>query len=390
MFNMKDYYNKLNEKELNENKIKKVILSGGGTGGSVTPLLAVAKTLRQKSPAIKIIFVGTKTGPEKELLSSFKLPGETISFLTIPAGKLRRYFSVQNITDIYQIIKAFFVSLKLLQKEKPDLIFSAGGFVSVPLAYAAYLKNIPVIIHQQDVRPGLANRLMAKVARNISTTFEKSLTDYGARAVCLGNPAPEKLSQDSVDVVKEKYSLVNDKPILLITGGGTGSSLINQLSYQSIATLEREFQIMHLTGKGKAPNSSELALIENHSDYHWREIISSQDLFALMQASSLVVSRCGLGTLTELAVLNKPAILIPIFKSHQEDNANVFQKSNAAIVLEQNKIDVEIFSQTIINLFSDKAKMTELSDNISRIIKPGADESLANLILEVIEKKDKN
>ena len=154
---------------------KKIMLSGGGTGGSVTPLLSLAEELIKEDKDIDLSFVGAKNGPEKELIAGFK--GKEIRFLTLPSGKLRRYFSAANFFDIFKIIGAFFKSLAVLRQERPAIVISAGSFVSVPLVWAAACRRIPILIHQQDIRPGLANKLMAPFARVITVTFEKSLID---------------------------------------------------------------------------------------------------------------------------------------------------------------------------------------------------------------------
>jgi UDP-N-acetylglucosamine--N-acetylmuramyl-(pentapeptide) pyrophosphoryl-undecaprenol N-acetylglucosamine transferase len=369
------------------NKTKKVILSGGGTGGSATPLLAVAEAMRQKDKNISFLFVGTKTGPEKKLIQSYNITGASIDFKAIPAGKLRRYFSGYNLIDIFKIIVAFFVSCYLIGREKPNLVLSAGGFVSVPLAWAAYLKKIPVIIHQQDVRPGLANRLMAPTAKIITTTFEKSLADYGSKACWIGNPSPKLPSDKEVESIKAKYGLKSDKPILAITGGGTGSLAINGLIFKSVSYLINTFQIFHLTGAGKAPVNKDFTDLKKYPDYHWWEIISSQDMFLMLKAADLIVSRCGLATLTELCILQKPALLIPIPNSHQEDNARVFAEAEAAVVAKQNNLSNQDFSNLVLSIFKDKNKIRTLSDNIGKIMKPEAASKMAILIWKVMNKE---
>ncbi|MFA7702824.1 MAG: glycosyltransferase, partial [Patescibacteria group bacterium] len=198
---------------------KLIMLSGGGTGGSATPLLALADYLQAD---YDFIFVGTNFGPERYLVETTGIP-----FLSIVSGKWRRYFSLQNISDIFKIIFAFFQSLYLLKKYRPDLLMSAGGFVSVPLAFAAYCLRIPILIHQQDIRAGLANKLMAKVASRVTVTFQKSLTDYGPSALWVGNPIKEIVVDNSS--LWKKYNLDQAKPLLLILGGGTGSAFINSL-----------------------------------------------------------------------------------------------------------------------------------------------------------------
>ncbi|MDD2353967.1 MAG: UDP-N-acetylglucosamine--N-acetylmuramyl-(pentapeptide) pyrophosphoryl-undecaprenol N-acetylglucosamine transferase [Patescibacteria group bacterium] len=364
----------------------KIMFSGGGTGGSVTPLLAVAKELRENIKEIDLLFVGTKNGPEKKLVSTFHLPGTPVRFRIIKAGKWRRYFSWRNFFDIFQIIIAFFQSCILLIKEKPDVVVSAGGFVSVPLAWAAFFQKIPVLVHQQDVRPGLANRLMAKTAQVISTTFAKSLNDYGSRAQWIGNPAPQKPADSYIKQVRKQYELVGEKPLVIITGGGTGAAVINQLTWEGAERLSQVAQVFHLTGAGKAPSIARREKLAALYDYKWREIISSEEMLALIADANLVVSRCGLATLTELCAFNKSAILIPMPNSHQEDNAAVFSKKEAALVLDQEKLDSYKFSESIINLLNNDARREALSYNIEKVMKKDARERMAQLILQLANK----
>lgn len=364
-------------------KSQKIILSGGGTGGSVTPLLAVARELLIDND-FEFVFVGTKSGPEQKLVEAFDYLGQKIKFVTIPAGKFRRYFSWQNLVDIFRIFHAFLVSYFLLRKEKPDLFFSAGGFVGVPLAWAAYFLSIPIIIHQQDVRPGLANRLVAPLARLITVTFEKSLKDYGSRAVWTGNPSRQAPEDSGLFLgVKQKLNLDLNKPLLVITGGGTGSKAINDLAFLSAKQLSEIFQVVHLTGSRK--EAINVKMTSNlPTNYKTFEFIANEDAFLLLGAADIVVSRCGLATLTELCELKKTTILIPIPNSHQEDNAAVFRNSEAAVVLNQIDLNPYIFSSTIINLFHDEGRRQKLSLNISRLMKREATTLIASFIKEII------
>jgi UDP-N-acetylglucosamine--N-acetylmuramyl-(pentapeptide) pyrophosphoryl-undecaprenol N-acetylglucosamine transferase len=207
----------------------KIILSGGGTGGSVTPLLAVAAELLKEDVKPEFIFVGSEFGPEKELLANFS-GGVNIKFISIAAGKWRRYLSWRNLLDVLKIGQAFFQSLKLLRQEKPDLVMSAGSFVSVPLVWAAACRRIPILIHQQDIRPGLANKLMAPLARVVTISFEKSFADYGPRAVWTGNPVSDlSVYLDKQSETRKKYNLQPNLPLILVIGGGTGALAINKL-----------------------------------------------------------------------------------------------------------------------------------------------------------------
>ncbi len=365
---------------MGQENTKKVMLSGGGTGGSVTPLLAVAVELLKEQPDLALVFVGAKQGPEKELVTNFK-EGK-IKFLTIPSGKWRRYLSFSNFFDIFKIIAAFFKSLYILKKENPALVISAGSFVSVPLVFAAACRRIPVLIHQQDIRPGLANKLMAPFARVISVTFEKSLTDYGPRAVLTGNPLKD-ISNYQVNVIatRKQYGLAIDKPLLLVIGGGTGAAPINSLIKEALPELLSFCQLVHLVGAGKKP----AATLENEA-YKVFEFLDQSEVLALMASADLIISRCGLGVLTELSALAKPVILIPIPRSHQEENAALFQERDAAIVLKQNDLTAKKLVAEIKGLIADAKLRGSLSHNINKIMKPGAAQNLAALIWEMIKK----
>ncbi|QQG52676.1 MAG: UDP-N-acetylglucosamine--N-acetylmuramyl-(pentapeptide) pyrophosphoryl-undecaprenol N-acetylglucosamine transferase [Candidatus Falkowbacteria bacterium] len=361
---------------------KTIILSGGGSGGPVTPLLAVAKELAADN--FNLVFVGTKTGPEKSMVASFNLPGnKKLKFISLPAGKLRRYFSLHNFSDLLRIFAAFILSFPLLRRERPSLIISAGGFVSVPLVWAARLKNIPIIIHQQDVRPGLANKLMAPAARLITVSFEKSLRDYGPKAVWIGNPIVALENQaDAIKIIKEKYQLSDSKPLILVTGGATGAVALNDLIVGAKSKILEFAQIIHISGKGKLPPlpiSSEPA-----SDYQVFELLSPADVLQLMAAADLVISRCGLATLTELCELGKVAILIPIPKSQQEDNAVIFKRLNAARVLSQSELSADDLVAEIKNILSSSELRAKLSSNISKVMKRQASETMAALIKEIL------
>ncbi len=357
-------------------KNKKIILSGGGTGGSVTPILAISKELKKQDENIDFVFVGTKNGPERTLVASFEQ--FQIPFRCLPAGKLRRYLSFKNFSDILKIISAFFKSFPLLLKEKPDLIISAGSFASVPLVYAAYILRIPILIHQQDIRPGLANKLMAPLARVITVVFEKSLIDYGPKAVLTGNPLilpesyywPENINTDFFE---------SEKKLLLCIGGGTGAKDLNELIYESKDYLKDACNIVHLSGKSKDGG------FESSDSYQVVDFLEHEKVLSLIKRADLVISRCGLGVLTELSAFKKPAILIPMPKSHQEDNADIFVKNEAAILLNQEETSSNDLVYKVKEILNNKEKLEELSENIYKIMKKGAETKIAAIIWEIIK-----
>ncbi len=361
---------------------KTIMLSGGGTGGSVTPLLAVAEELLKEDENLNILFVGSDNGPEKDLVAGFS--GKKIRFIKTISGKFRRSFSLDNFFDIFKIIFAFFSALIILNRERPALVISAGSFVSVPLVWASALFRIPVLIHQQDIRPGLANKLMAPLARVITVSFEKSLTDYGPRAVLIGNPLKSVGAYEfKKNETRKKYSLELDKPLVLVIGGGTGALALNELTEQAINnnSLLNICQIIHLSGRGKL--SSEKI---SNPGYQVFEFLDQREVLSLMAAADLVISRCGLGVLTELSALAKAAILIPIPNSHQEENAMVFGDAKAAVVLSQLEINSQTLKLEIKKLLTDSKLRGELMNNISKVIKPQAAKNMAAIIFEMIKK----
>ncbi|MFZ4631884.1 MAG: UDP-N-acetylglucosamine--N-acetylmuramyl-(pentapeptide) pyrophosphoryl-undecaprenol N-acetylglucosamine transferase [Patescibacteria group bacterium] len=361
---------------------KKIMFSGGGTGGSVTPLLAVAEELLKDDRDLNLVFVGAKIGPEKELVKNFKT--KEIKFIELISGKWRRYFSIYNFLDIFKIIIAFFTSLKILGEEKPALVISAGSFVSVPLVWAAAFYKIPILIHQQDIRPGLANKLMAPFARVVTISFEKSFIDYGPRAVLTGNPIKDiSLHETKRIETRKNYSLELDKPLVLVIGGGTGALALNKLIEDSVSNnnLLDICQLVHLTGRGKASGIN-----TSNQNYHSFEFLDQSEVLSLMAAADLVISRCGLGVLTELSALTKATILIPIPNSHQEENAAVFGEAKAAIVLNQLELTSEKIKLEVDKLLGDSRFRGELMNNISKVMKPQAAQNVAALIWEIIKK----
>ena len=362
-------------------KFKKIILTGGGTGGSVTPLLAVAEELLSGRSAFKwqLIFVGTHRGPEREMVAEFNQEIGSMPFFPLVGGKLRRYFSVHNFFDFFKILVSGFISWRLLSTEKPDIVVSAGSFVSVPLVWAAAWKRIPVLIHQQDVRPGLANRLMAPFARLVTVTFKKSVNDF-KNAAWIGNPVRDwMISNEELTSVKEKFRVSGAHPLILVVGGGTGAAELNRLVYDAVPSLSGVCQIIHVVGKGKLPDK-----ISNQADYQVHEFIANRHILALMQVSDLVVSRCGLAFLTELSFLSKAAILVPMPASHQEDNAAIFQEAGAAVVLREQKTSADELATEIRRLIGDQERRTEMSRKMGAVIERGAAVKMREAIEDII------
>lgn len=337
----------------------KILFAGGGTLGSVSPLIAIAQKIQERNTHSQMLWVGTKAGPEVKLVQSYRIP-----FVSIPTGKLRRYFSFKNAADIMHITRGFLKSIYILFSFKPHLIIGAGSFVQVPLVYAAaiFWKKARIIIHQQDVCRGLANKLCTRCAHLITVSVKESLRDFPlGKAAHTGNPIREETFTGNMRQGFALFKMPPSLPVVLILGGGTGSQFINTLVRNSLSELTRFCFVLHLTGKDKEPDMPYLAQEERYSSY---ELLTDAlgDAYAI---ADIVVSRAGFSTITELAALAKPTILIPIPETHQEKNADYFKQRNAVLVLRQSKLTDATFVKTIKKLMDDSELRFKLSSRIS-------------------------
>ena len=349
----------------------KILLSGGGTMGSVSPLIAVYERISKKLPQTQFLFLGTYSGPEKKAVE-----GYNIDFKAISSGRLRRFFSFRNLVDPFKVFWGFWQSLFLIIRFKPNAVIIAGAFVGVPVAWAARIMGVPILIHQQDIIPGLANKLMANIATRITVSFEVSLGDFFEnKTVLTGNPVREEFFSCKREDSLKIFDLKNDLPVLLVLGGGTGATAINELVRTSLAGLTQFCQVIHIAGRGKG--------FDLQADgYHQYEFLANEMQEALC-AADLVVSRSGLSILSELVVLAKPTILIPIPQSHQEANAQYFQKNNAVMTLSQDTLTNEMFVDIVKEVFGSANKRSNLSRNIFKMMGSDGAEKVANELLEI-------
>ena len=225
----------------------KVLFAGGGTMGSVSPLIGIYEELKQKDPSLEVLWLGTKTGPEKGFLANYQIP-----FKPIISGKLRQYFSLANIFTPFLVILGILQSLFILRKFKPAVVLTAGSFIAVPVFYAAWLQGIPRFVHQQDLEIGLANKIMAKKATAITVTFGDSLKNFNFRKTFhISNPVRGEIFSGTRQRALEFFKLDPNLKTILILGGGTGAQIINQMVLETIGKLTENFQVVHLTGQGK-------------------------------------------------------------------------------------------------------------------------------------------
>lgn len=358
----------------------KVLLSGGGTGGSVTPLLALVEGFAAAGKGYQYRWLGTRSGPERAMVEAVG-----IAFESMPSGKWRRYFSWRNFLDPFLVAAGFFKSLRVIGTWRPDLVLVAGGFVGVPLVWAAALCRIPIVIHQMDRRPGLANRLMSPFARLITVALESSLKDYGRKAVWTGNPVRAAIRAAADDrALLAEFEIQEARPLVVAFGGGTGASALNELVSAVASEICRRADILLVSGNDKVPTNTMTV-----KGFHIRPFLDASAMAAVLRRADLVVTRAGLNALTELAYLKKPAIVIPLPDSHQEDNAELVYLARAGSVLDQSELDAERFLAAVETALADEEWRREAGERLHRLMRPDANERFAQAIEEVLSAKDR-
>lgn len=325
---------------------KKIVLTGGGTAGHVTPNLALLPYLRAEG--YEIVYIGSENGIERSLIEA-----EGVTYYGIPTGKLRRYLSKENLSDMFKVVKGIHGAKKLLKKLKPDLVFSKGGFVAVPVVLGAKKNHIPVIIHESDITPGLANKIAMPSARVICSTFPETLQYVPkGKGVHTGTPIRKELFEGNRAKGLAACGFSGDKPVLLMMGGSLGAVKLNNCLREILSALTKTFDIIHLCGKG---NLDEKLL--DRADYKQFEYVSDglNDLFA---AADLIVSRAGSNSISEFLALKKPHLLIPLSarasRGDQILNAASFEKQGFARVLDEDEMTAASMQKEIFALYENK------------------------------------
>lgn len=346
--------------------MKRIILTGGGTAGHVTPNIALIPKLKQQG--FDIQYIGSYDGIEKKLIEELQIP-----YYGIASGKLRRYFDLKNFSDPFRVLKGFFQAKKLLKQLKPDIIFSKGGFVAVPVVQAAKGLHIPVIIHESDMTPGLANKLAIPAATKVCCNFPetKALLPKG-KAVLTGSPIRAELHSGSRLRGLNFCGFSAGRPVLLIIGGSLGSVAVNTAIRGILPELLRSFQVIHLCGKGNLDPS-----LDGTPGYVQYEYIQEElpDLFAL---ADIVVSRAGANAICELLDLRKPMLLIPLSaaasRGDQILNARSFQKQGFCKMLEEENITPDTLLSSILDLYEHREEYiramekSSVSDAVNTIV----------------------
>ena len=323
---------------------KKIILTGGGTAGHVTPNIALIPHL--KEAGYEIVYIGSYDGIEKRLISDFP----EIRYYGIATGKFRRYLDIKNLTDPFRVVKGYAEAKKILKKEMPDILFSKGGFVSVPVVRAAASLHIPCIIHESDMTPGLANKLCIPVARKVCCNFPETLKMLPEeKAVLTGSPIREELSGGNKIAALDLCNFTASKPVIMVIGGSLGAASVNQVVRESLDKLLEDFQVVHICGKDKIDDR-----LLNTSGYKQFEYLKTElkDVFAM---ADVVISRAGANAICELLALKKPNLLTPLpaasSRGDQILNAASFESQGFSIVVQEENLTPDLLVEKMQELY---------------------------------------
>lgn len=350
--------------------MKRIILTGGGTAGHVTPNIALLPRLKELQ--YDIHYIGSYQGIEKELIEPFGIPYHGIS-----TGKLRRYLSARNLTDPFRVLKGLGEARRLIKILDPDVIFSKGGFVSVPVVLAGKKRHIPTIIHESDMTPGLANKLSLSAATKVCCNFPETLELLPeGKAVLTGSPIRQELLSGDQYKAREFLGFTSDKPVILIIGGSLGAVAVNEAVRAILPELLKTYQVIHLCGRGKIDPT--LVNLEGYAQYEYiKEEL--KDLFAL---TDIVVSRAGANAICELLALHKPNLLIPLpanaSRGDQILNARSFERQGFSIVLEESEMTNETLLAAINRLYENREVYIET-------MKRSSQQNSIDTIIDLIE-----
>lgn len=355
--------------------MKKIVMTGGGTAGHVTPNIALMPAL--KDAGYEITYIGSYQGMEKGLIEAQNIP-----YYGISSGKLRRYFDLKNFTDPFKVLKGFGEAIRLMHKLKPDIVFSKGGFVSVPVVLAAKYCHVPAIIHESDITPGLANKIAIRGAKKVCCNFPETMKYLPeGKAVLTGSPIRQELFHGNAAAARTLCHISDDgKPVLLIIGGSSGSKVINDAVRQVLPQLLERFNVIHLCGRGNLDTSLNGRVGYTQMEYASEEL---PDIFAL---ADLVISRAGANSICELLALHKPNILIPLSaaasRGDQILNANSFKKQGFSYVLEEESLTGDILLDAVRDVYANRVSYRKAMEESGQMDSIGA-------IVDLIKKESK-
>ena len=331
--------------------MKKIVMTGGGTGGHVTPNLALIPRLQ--ADGWEIHYIGGANSAEQELIS--RVPG--VTFYTVSVGKLRRYFDLKNFSDPFRVIKGVAQATSIIRRIKPNVVFSKGGFVSVPVVYGAKLNGVPVVTHESDLTPGLANKLCLPFASAQCCTFPEAVKYSKGKGIYTGTPIRPEVLRGSRESGLKRFGLNEKLPVLMVVGGSTGAQAVNECVRAALPRLTELFQVLHLCGKGNSADE-----LKGRANYVQCEYLNEEmaDAYA---CADVLISRAGSNALCEILALRKPALLIPYPSSASRGdqilNAESFASRGLSRVLDQSDMTPETLIQAVIDLYHDRGILYE-------------------------------
>jgi UDP-N-acetylglucosamine--N-acetylmuramyl-(pentapeptide) pyrophosphoryl-undecaprenol N-acetylglucosamine transferase len=365
----------------------RIVLTGGGTGGHLFPLIAVERKMKEKlGPEGNFLYIGSGAQMEKDVMSK-----EGIPMKFVMSGKMRRYFSMQNVVDFFKVPVGFVQALWILLRYMPDVVFSKGGFVAIPTVLAAWVYRIPVLIHESDAIPGVANRFLSNFASRIAVAYPLA-EDYlpQERTALVGNPLREDVTGGDAAMLRKKLEFTESKKTIFVIGGSQGSQVINKAIIRILPALLKHFQVIHQTGEKNYDECMVLAAEQGvkvgRDGYYPAKFLEGdllRDTFAL---ADLVISRAGATTIAEIGANKKPAILVPLEGSandHQRLNAYEVAKAGGALVLEETNLGEHILFEKIEKLLFDDALCAEMAEKMALFHHPSATEIIANAVIEL-------
>ncbi|MCL5011071.1 MAG: UDP-N-acetylglucosamine--N-acetylmuramyl-(pentapeptide) pyrophosphoryl-undecaprenol N-acetylglucosamine transferase [Patescibacteria group bacterium] len=367
----------------------KLVFAGGGTAGHIFPIVAITQEMRRLYPSseLKIYYLGPGYDYGDVLLSR-----EKVAIKHIVSGKLRRYFSWRNVSDVFKVPVGFLQAFCKLFVVSPDVVFSSGGFGAFPVILGAFILRIPIVMHEPDTVAGLVSRITAKFAAQIFSAFPDVEKLPKEKTICVGNPIRPGLSGGSPEKAKEIFSLQNGRPIVLILGGSQGSQSINNLILEILPQLTNSLEVIHQTGFSNEQETAKQANFtldkEQKKFYHCYGFLNSEQLKHAFAACNLIISRAGSGALFEIASAGKPSILIPLQKSaqnHQAKNSYWFQAKGACEVVEEQNLKPNIFLQRLFNLINSEKALAKMAENAAGLAKPQAAAIIAKYLIDCLK-----
>ena len=375
---------------MEEEKNYRIVLTGGGSGGHVMPLVAVAQSLRGKlGDRADFLYIGSEGKIEQDAMTEAGVP---VKFVL--TGKMRRYFSLRNFSDFFKVPVGFVQALWHLLRYMPDVVFSKGGHVAVPVVLAAWLYRIPIVTQDSDAVPGMATRMLGKFANRIAVAYPSAMKYFPADSVALvGNPVRTDILTGSVDEARKLFGLDETKPTVLVLGGSLGARMIDKAIVKILRKLLSHAQVIHKTGAAHydetVKSAKELGVDVDQGGYFPRAFLQIDELKHALAAADVIVSRAGANAIAEIAGVGKPLILIPLASAANDEqrmNAYEIARIGGAIVLEEGNLGENIFLGKITGLLADSGLREQMSQSIRVFYHPEAADTIADELIRLMQK----